>query len=434
MDQQLDLPASSTEDSALSGTDSPASLPDFSAAELLEAPSSVRLDTLLPAEPLLLMGAGPVPISHAVSRANGVVINHLGETMDTVVKHLKRMTRYAFQTESDKIFGVSGPASASLEMAVTNLLWPGRRALVLKVGTFSGRLGEMAEGVGAEVDVIEAEAIRPIWAEEVEAALRKKSYDVLTVVQGETSCGVHTTELEEIVRLAKNHGALVVTDAVVTLTTMPLLMDQWGIDAAIAGGQKGLASIPGVSMLAFSEEAWSVIEQRTARQTHWCFDALRAQKFWGHQQYHYTAPVPGVLAMHEAMRQICEETLPVRFRRHYVCSRALQAGVEAMGLELFVPENYRLNSVVAIKLPEGVNSAAVRKTMSSRFNVEISGAFGLDIVRIGQMGEQCRSHNLFKVLYALGMSCQMQGIPLDVSHGMAELERHLDVGPGTHVV
>ncbi len=431
MDQQFT--SSSEEESSCVDTTSPVSLPDFNRAAPLTAPEAVRLDSILPAEPLLLMGAGPVPISQAVARANGVVINHLGETMDTVIRNLKQMTRYAFQTESDKIFGVSGPASAAMEMAITNLLWPGRRALVLKVGTFSGRLGEMAEGVGAEVDLLEADCIRPIWADEVAAAFREKHYDVVTVAQGETSCGVHTSELQEIARIAKSHGALVITDAVVTLTTMPLLMDEWGIDAAVAGGQKGLASIPGVSMLAFSEEAWSVLEQRTERLPHWCFDAKRAQQFWGYQQYHYTAPVPGILAMHEAMRQICEETLPQRFRRHLISSKALQAAVQAMGLELFVPESYRLNSVVAIQLPEGVDSAGIRKIMSSRFNVEISGAFGLDIVRIGQMGEQCRSHNLFKVLYALGMSCKMQGVSLDVSCGMAELERHLSFDPEMHV-
>ncbi len=85
-------------------------------------PETQNLDSILPSEPLLLMGAGPVPISHAVARANGVVINHLGETMDEVIRNVKIMGRYAFQTVSEKIIGVSGPASAAMEMAITNLL------------------------------------------------------------------------------------------------------------------------------------------------------------------------------------------------------------------------------------------------------------------------------------------------------------------------
>ncbi len=243
----------------------------------------------------------------------------------------------------------------------------------------------------------------------------------------ETSCGVKIVELPEITRLGKAHGAHVVVDAVCTLTTMPMQMDAWGVDVCIAGGQKGLSSIPGVSLIAFSDNAWETIESRSSNCPHWCLDAMRAQQFWGGQQYHYTAPVPGILALYEAMRQICEETLPRRFERHFLSSRALQKGIEAMGLELYVPVEYRLNSVVAIKTPEAADSSSIRQTMSSSFNVEISGAFGLDIMRIGQMGEQCRSHNLFKVLYALGMSCRRHGIELDISTGMAELEKHLVV-------
>ena len=395
----------------------------------LSPPETQQLDAILPTEPLLLMGAGPVPISHAVSRANGVVINHLGETMDAVISNVKLMGRYAFQTVSDKIIGVSGPASASMEMAITNILWPGRSVLALSMGTFSGRMAEMAVGVGADVTVLESSGIAPVRLEQVREALAKERFDVVTLVQGETSCGVEMKCLPEVAQLAKEHGALLVVDAVCTLTTMPMQMDEWGVDIAIAGGQKGLSSIPGVSLIAFSDDAWQTIESRKARQPHWCLDAVRAQTFWGSQQYHYTAPVPGILALHEALRQICEETLPLRFERHRISSIALQAGIEAMGLRLFVPIKDRLNSVVAICTPKDTDSAQVRKIMSNRFNVEISGAFGLDIMRIGQMGEQCRSHNLFKVLYALGMSCRQKGVDLDVSLGMAELESNLVIDP-----
>ena len=392
-------------------------------------PETQHLDDILPTEPLLLMGAGPVPITHAVARANGVVINHLGETMDAVISNVKLMGRYAFQTVSEKIIGVSGPASAAMEMAITNLLWPGRSVLALSMGTFSGRMVEMAEGVGADVTVLKSAGIEPVRAEQVREALSKNHYDVITMAQGETSCGVEMKCLPEVARLAKEHGALVVVDAVCTLTTMPMQMDEWGVDVAIAGGQKGLSSIPGVSLIAFSEDAWETVESRKERQPHWCLDAMRAQTFWGAQQYHYTAPVPGILALHEALRQICEETLPLRFERHRTSSIALQAGIETMGLKLFVPIKDRLNSVVAIQTPKDTDSAQIRKIMSKRFNVEVSGAFGLDILRIGQMGEQCRSHNLFKVLYALGMSCRQHGVDLDVSLGMAELERNLVIDP-----
>jgi alanine-glyoxylate transaminase/serine-glyoxylate transaminase/serine-pyruvate transaminase len=388
-------------------------------------PPLAALDSILPSEPLLLMGAGPVPIPHAVARANGVVINHLGETMDRVIANLKGMERYAFQTRSDKIMGVAGPASAAMEMATANLLWPGRSVLCLKTGTFSGRLGEMAACVGADVTVLEAETGRPSTAAMVRAALARRRYDVVTLVQGETSCGVLNGEVPEIAKIAREHGALTIVDAVVTLSTMPLEMDGWGLDAVVTGGQKGLSSIPGVSLIAFSDRAWEVIEKRRHPPSHWCLDAVRAQRFWGHHQYHYTAPVPGVLALYEALRLVCEEGLSARHERHRISSESLQAGLEAMGLRLFIPREHRLNSVLAIRVPDGVEASAVLSYMSRKFRVEISGSFGLDVVRIGQMGEQCRSHNLFKVLYATGMSFRHFGVRLDVSEGLAELERAL---------
>ncbi len=240
-------------------------------------PKLSPLDSILPSEPLLLMGAGPVPIPHAVARANGVVINHLGATMELVIENLKQMARYAFQTESDKILGVGGPASAAMEMAVTNLLWPGRRCLCLKTGTFSGRLGEMAACVGADVTVLETETGKPATADMVRKAFAHGRYDVVTLVQGETSCGVLNSELPQIARLARDHGALTITDAVVTLSTMPLEMDRWGLDVVVTGGQKGLSSIPGVSLIAFADRAWDAVAKRPVRPTHWCLDAVRAQ-------------------------------------------------------------------------------------------------------------------------------------------------------------
>lgn len=383
------------------------------------------LEDILPSRPLLLMGAGPVPLPHEVARANSVVINHLGETMGRIIERVKSLARYAFQTQSDKIFGVAGPASAAMEMSITNLLWPSRKALVLKLGTFSGRFFDMAQAVGAHVDLIEAKEKELISPEILQKALSQTQYDVVTLVQGETSCGLYNHHLPQLAKLIKDHGALSIVDAVCTLTTMPLDMDDWGLDVVITGGQKGLSSIPGVSLLAFSERAWEVIEKRKTPCPHWCLNALLAIDFWQDHQYHYTAPVPGILALHEALRLIANETLPRRFERHQKSSLALQKAILAMGLDLYIPEENRLNSVVAIETPKGIESLAVRELMMKKFKVEISGAFGLDIMRIGQMGEQCRPENLYRVLYSLGRSLQTLGFKGDVASAMKMLEENV---------
>ncbi|CAA7613871.1 alanine--glyoxylate aminotransferase family protein [Magnetospirillum sp. SS-4] len=391
-------------------------------------PTVVSLDEILPEEPLLMMGAGPVPIPHKVAYANSLVINHLGDTMNRVIEQVKTMARYVFQTGSGHVMGVAGPASAAMEMAIANLVEPGTRVLSICNGLFSKRLAEMAERVGGDVTRYDAPEKQGAEPEIIEGLLKTGKFRVITVVQGETSSTVWNRRLVDICRLGKRYGCLMVVDAVCTLSTMEMEMDEWGVDAIITGGQKGLSSIPGVSLIAFSEDAWRHIEKRNSPMAHWCLDARLADNFWNKHAYHYTAPVSGILALHEALRLIGEETLPGRFRRHAICSAALQGGIEAMGLELLIAPEWRLASVVGITVPDGVSADEVRHVMNSVHKVEIAGAFGLNILRIGQMGEQSRTHNIFRTLHALGTAMRVRGGKVDLPAGMAELERVLASG------
>lgn len=379
----------------------------------IKPPFPVPLSHHLPETLPLLMGAGPVPIPQEVALAATRVINHLGAPMDKIVDGIKEMGQYVFQTSSNKIFGISGPSSAAMEMAVTSLLWPGRRVLVLNLGTFSARFSDLARGVGAHVDELFPKPLSAFHAADVKAQLEKHHYDVLTIVQGETSCGIKNVELEAIVKLAKSYGVLTIVDAVSTLSTMPLPMDEWQIDIVVTGGQKGLSSMAGVSLIAFSEHAFDVLMKREAPMPHWCLDARRAYKFWVMHEYHYTAPVNGLMALYEALRLICQETLELRFERHEASSWGLQRAVENMGLSLYAPSHCRLNSVVAITNPDTVNSKDLLAYIKKHHNIELSGAFGLPVIRVGQMGEQCRPENVNRVVSALSDAYRHFGVDLE---------------------
>lgn len=380
--------------------------------------SARPLSEILPETLPLLMGAGPVPIPKEVAAANALVINHLGDSMNKVVNGLNEMARYVFQTESNKILGIAGPSSAGMEMAVTSLLWPGRKALVLNLGTFSARFSELAKGVGAEVTEIFPKPFSAFTTEDVRTALEVGSYDVLTIVQGETSCGIKNVEIPEIVKVAKSFNVMTIVDAVSTLSTMPLEMDKWGIDVVVTGGQKGLSSVAGVSLIAFSEKAFEFVMSRSVPMPHWCLDPRRAYKFWIMHEYHYTAPVNGILALYEALRLICEETLAKRFERHLFYSETLQDCLEIMGFEMYAPKSCRLNSVVAVKNKNGVSVKDVIAHMKHHHNVEISGAFGLDIFRVGQMGEQARPQNVHRVLEAIGHTYESFGVKVNLNEAL----------------
>ncbi len=397
----------------------------------IKPPNNPPIKDVIPDEPLLLMGAGPVPIASSVASANGVVINHVGQTMNEVIEGVKELAQYVYQTKAEKIIGVAGPSSGAMEMAIANLVWEGRTVLVLEAGKFSARWAKISERVGGDVTTVKSEGISPLGVDVVKEYLSQKKYDVVVVTHGETSSGVIETEISEIGHAARENGAITIVDAVTTLGTMPFLMDEWQLDVVVSGGQKGLGSIPGISLVAFSQRAWSQLDSRPNPPAQWCYDAKLAWQFWGEHTYHYTAPVPGVLALYQSLYLIKEETMYKRYLRHQLCSKALQKGITAMGLELFVPEEVRLDSVVAIKTPKGVDSEELRMYMADKFSVEISGAFGHDIVRIGQMGEQCRSQNLFKTLYAFGIACEHLGVVVDVSGAMAVMEENLALDPET---
>jgi len=372
-----------------------------------------------------MMGAGPVPIPARVAAANSIVINHLGETMAKIIDQVKNMSSYVFQTDSARILGVAGPGSAAMEMAVANLVEPGDQCLCICNGFFSNRLAELAERAQGHVTRL---CVEPRASASLQAVLQHlEAYKpkILTIVQGETSNTVYNNDLPAICKAAKEHGCLIVVDAVCTLSTMPLNMDEWGIDAVITGGQKGLSSIPGVSLVAFSEFAWRNIQERQSPMQHWCLDAKLADQFWYQKSYHYTAPVSGVLAIHEALKLVCEETLESRFERHLRSSCALQAGIEAMGAKLYIQSEHRLNSVVGVCVPEKIDKNELISSMSSRYRVEISGSFGANIVRVGQMGEQCRAHNIFRTLHALGATLANMNADVDVPAGVSALEKSL---------
>jgi alanine-glyoxylate transaminase/serine-glyoxylate transaminase/serine-pyruvate transaminase len=388
-------------------------------------PRVQALDSLLPAEPLLMMGAGPVPIPARVAHANSIVLNHLGETLARVIRQVQSMARYVFQTESPWILGVAGPGSAAMEMSIANLVWPGTRVLSVVNGLFSTRFAEMARRVGGDVTTVDVPLGEAAGLAQIQEALERVRPAVLTIAQGETSSTTFNYRLPAIARLARQAGCIIIVDAVCTLSTTPLLMDEWGIDAVVTGGQKGLSSIPGVSLIALSQRAWDRIEARPTPPPQWCLDAKLAAQFWLHDSYHYTAPVSGILALHEALHLICQETLERRFARHAGCSTAMQRAIVALGLSLYGQPDSRLQSVIGIEVPAGIDRKQVCKHISDRYRVEISGSFGLDIVRIGQMGEQCRAHHLFRTLHAFGSTMRDLGASVDLPSAVAELERAL---------
>ncbi len=354
----------------------------------------------------ILMGPGPSDVNPRVLKAMATpLIGHLDPEFLVVMDDIKAMTQETLQTNNPLTFVVSAPGSAGMETCLVNLLEPGDEAVVCINGVFGTRLADIAERCGAKVIKVEAAWGTPIDPEDVKTALANSNPKLLAIVHAETSTGV-LQPLEEISKMTKDTGALFVVDAVTSFCGVDLKVDEWGIDALYSGSQKCLSAPPGLSPVTFSQAAIDVLDNRKTKVQSWFLDLTMVKNYWAgaKRAYHHTAPVSAMFAMRESLRIVLEEGLENRFKRHQDNHELLRDGLEAMGFEFLVEKAYRLPMLNAVKIPEGIDEAAVRKQLLEDYNIEIGGGLGPfagKIWRIGLMGESSTKNHVNMLLSAL---------------------------------
>ncbi|MDA8064998.1 MAG: alanine--glyoxylate aminotransferase family protein [Thermaerobacter sp.] len=382
----------------------------------------------------LLMGPGPSNVHPRVlASLASPMIGHLDPDFLEVMNEVRDLLRLVFQTENRLTLAMSGTGSAGMETCLVNLIEPGDRVLVAVEGYFGERMVEMASRCGADLTVL-----RVPWGEvldpaAVETALRRGGHRLLAVVHGETSAGV-LQPVEELAAIAHRHGALLVVDAAATLGGVPVLVDEWGIDACYSGSQKCLGCPPGLAPLSFSEAASRRLAERREPVRSWYLDLSLLQSYWGRDRfYHHTAPVSMLFALREALRMVAEEGLEERFRRHRENARALAAGLEAMGLELFVPETHRLATLTAVRVPAGVDGEVVRLGMMREHRIDMGAGLGElkgRVWRIGLMGMGASRRNVLFFLKSLEEVLRRQGFELPEGDGVRRADEAYATAPG----
>ena len=354
----------------------------------------------------ILMGPGPSEAHPRVLRAMSTpLIGHLDPEFLVVMDDIKAMVQETLQTKNPLTFVVSAPGSAGMETCLVNLLEPGDEAVICIHGVFGSRLADIAERCGAKVIKVEAAWGTPINPEDVKKALASCNPKLLAIVHAETSTGV-LQPLEEISKMTKEAGALLVVDAVTSYCGTNLKVDEWGIDALYSGSQKCLSAPPGLSPVTFSQAAIDVLDNRKTKVQSWFLDLTMVKNYWSgaKRAYHHTAPVSAMFAMREALRIVLEEGLENRFKRHQKNHELLRDGLEAMGFKFLVEKQYRLPMLNAVVIPDGVDEALVRKRLLNEYNIEIGGGLGPyagKIWRIGLMGESSTPNHVNMLLAAL---------------------------------
>jgi alanine-glyoxylate transaminase/serine-glyoxylate transaminase/serine-pyruvate transaminase len=306
---------------------------------------------------------------------------------------------------------------------VVNALEPGDEAVVCVNGLFSARMAEIAERTGAKIHRVQAPMGRTVDPEDARRAGRGRKIKLVGLAHGETSTGV-LTKIDPFRKVADELGALLVVDSVATLAGVPLDVDRQGIDICFSGTQKAMSAPPGMAPITVNTRVEELLRNRKTKVQSWYFDLTTVMNYWGKERtYHHTPPIPLIYALHEAMRIVLEEGLEASWERHRQNQAALIAGLEAMGIRLFVenPED-RLPTVTAVYIPSGVDGVKARARLLNEFNIEISGGLGeikTTTWRIGLMGYSSQRANVLLFLDALERVLLDQGMKLPVGAGIA---------------
>src|ERR1700681_879064 len=372
----------------------------------------------------LMLTPGPSCVSPRVSRAlASPIVGHVDPWFTEFMGGVQELLRRVFQTGNNITFPISASGSAGIETAVVNVLEPGDEAIVCVNGIFSERMAEIAERTGAKIHRVSAPFGQVVDPEDVRRAGQGRKIKFVGLAHGETSTGV-LTNIAPFRKVADELGALLVVDAVATLVGVPVGVDRQGIDVCFSGTQKAISAPPGMSPITINTRVEDVLRNRKTKIQSWYFDLTTVMKYWGKERtYHHTPPIPLIYALHEALRSVLEEGLEASWERHRQNQVALIAGLEAMGIRLFVenPED-RLPTVTAVYIPNGIDGAKTRARLLNDFNIEISGGLGeikTTTWRIGLMGYSSHRANVLLFLDALERILLDQGMKLPVGAGIA---------------
>jgi len=378
----------------------------------------------------ILLSTGPTNVHPRVYKAMQTPVIGYGEAAFLpVIDGISSMLAEVFQTKESLTMALSATGSGGVEAGMASLLEPGDTVVIGSYGFFCERMAEMARRQGANVVTVKGEWARPLDPQAVADELKKhQSVKLVGMVHAETSTGV-SQPLEEISRLAKEHDALFVVDAVTSFGGSEVAVDRWGVDYISSGSQKCLSCPPGLAPVAVSQAALDVMDNRKQSSPSWYLDLSLIANYWGKDHvYHHTVPISSLYAIYEGLRIVLEEGLEARFQRHQRNAAALRAGLEALGLTIISDKDHRLAQITPVAIPEGVDDGKVRTRLANDFKIEISrglGQFAGKIWRIGLMGEASTAGNLRLLLSALEEILPQEGYEVPVGAGVAAASKAL---------
>jgi alanine-glyoxylate transaminase/serine-glyoxylate transaminase/serine-pyruvate transaminase len=354
----------------------------------------------LPSTERILLGPGPSLIAPRVMRAMAApVLSHLDPDFIPMLDEVRASLQRVFKADGKALtIATSGTGTSAMEAAVANAIKDGSRGVVIVTGYFGDRLAQMFERYGARLRRIDVEWGRAVDPQRLRDELKREGADVIGMVHAETSTGVRNP-VKELAAVAREHGALTMVDMVTSLGGHEVDLAGWGVDIAYSCTQKCIGAPSGLAPIAVSGAA----RERLVPCRSFYLDLRLLEDYWVGRKYHHTMSSTLVYALREALLMVEEEGLAARQARHERHHHALVAGIEAMGLSLLPPATERLWTLNTVRMPAGVDEAAVRRTMLTTYNIEVGAGLGPlagKIWRVGLMGASSTPQTLLQFLAA----------------------------------
>ncbi|MGB3330457.1 MAG: alanine--glyoxylate aminotransferase family protein [Thermomicrobiales bacterium] len=345
----------------------------------------------IPAWPRLTLASGPVDVPIETLRGmQRQSLYHYDPLFIEIFADTNALLASAFRTDYDTVI-MQAEAVLGLEAAAASLIAPGDTVLNLVSGVFGKGFEDWIRAYGGEVielavpynEAIDPEDVRRILASHPEIRY-------LSVVHSETPSGT-VNPVREIGAIAHEFGVLTIVDTVSGWLSEDLSPEDWGIDVAVAGPQKCLASTAGLSLMTVSPAAWAAMEAREKPLRGTFLSLLDWKTSWIDQRrFPYTPSVYEIYALQTALQHVEAEGVANVVARHQATARATRAAVKALGLQLWAArEEIASPCCTAVAVPDGISDAALREVMRNRYGVMISGGFGSiagKLFRLGHMG------------------------------------------------
>ncbi len=378
----------------------------------------------------ILMCPGPNEIADRVLRAmmRSATCPIVGDFPEFYEQTLD-MLAAVFQTRNE-VIPLPGSGRSGLEGAITSVLEPGEQSLTIVNGMFGESAIRIANAVGGKAEGLVMPWGAPLDLQAVKQKLASGSYKLVTMVHNETSTGA-LYDAAEVSRLAHEHGALFLLDAISSLAGADLPTDVWDVDLVVGCNHKAIGAPIGHAYVAVSERAWGVMANRQQP----CGSVFSNLMNWKSQpsedpgaarsmkrtQGVFTA-VHLIYALNEALTMILEEGLEARFARHLLNAAAFREGIYAIGLETLAHPDVVSPTVTCVKLPDGVTSAEFLTHFSEDhglLTLRGLGDFNMNAVRVGHMGVTATPRNILHALHAFDLILKRLGHPHTCGAGVA---------------